>query len=153
MRAFKWVVLLAPMFAAPMAQATDAGALVRLESPHNVEATAQYLVTALQARGMTVFARIDHQAAASDAGLEMQPAQVIVYGNPKVGTPLMQADPELALQLPLKVLVTEVEGKTRVIFASTGRVLEGSRIKAGDVADTLGRNEGLIRALLAEQDP
>lgn len=62
---------------------------------------------------MTVMARIDHAAAAEKAGLALRPTEVLVFGNPKVGTPLMQAVPTLAIDLPLKALVWQDDaGKT-----------------------------------------
>ncbi|MGP1365672.1 DUF302 domain-containing protein, partial [Neisseria sicca] len=76
-------------------------------SKYSFDDTVRRLETAVKEKGMTVFAVIDHQAAARQSGLDMQPAKVIVFGTPKAGTPLMQKDPAFALQLPLRVLVTE----------------------------------------------
>ncbi|WP_199338559.1 DUF302 domain-containing protein [Nostoc sp. FACHB-133] len=59
----------------------------------------------LQAKGITIFARIDQQAEAEKAGLSLPPTQLLLFGNPKAGTPLMVAEPTIALDLPLKVLV------------------------------------------------
>ena len=95
---------------------------------------------------MTVFATIDHQDAAKKVGLTMQPAKVIIFGTPKAGTPLMIKDPELALQLPLRVLVTEVGGKVQVVFNDTRTVIQGTKIEYSDVENNLANAEKLIRA-------
>ena len=81
--------------------------IVDLVSSHSVEETAKRLVGALESAGMTVFARIDQQAAAAAVGLTMRPMTLLVFGNPRGGTPLMQAYPTLAIDLPLKALVWE----------------------------------------------
>jgi uncharacterized protein (DUF302 family) len=63
------------------------------------------LVDAIERRGLTVFARIDHAAAAREAGLELADEQVVLFGNPRAGTPLMQRDPRVGIELPLRILV------------------------------------------------
>ena len=67
----------------------DSG-IVSVKSAHDVKATADRLVTALEAKGMTVFARIDHAAGAAGVGVELPATELVVFGNPKVGTPLMK---------------------------------------------------------------
>ena len=99
---------------------------------------------------MTVFAVIDHQAAARQSGLDMQPAKVIVFGTPKAGTPLMQKDPAFTLQLPLCVLVTEADGAVQVVFNDTRALVSGSKIQFAEVENTLANAEKLIRKTVAE---
>ena len=67
--------------------------------------TVARLVDAIESRGLTVFARIDHAAAAREAGLELADEQVVLFGNPRAGTPLMQSDPRVGVELPLRILV------------------------------------------------
>ena len=87
-------------------QPPDLGAdLVSRKSPHPFDRTLDRLESAVRAAGATVFARIDHAAAATTAGLTLRPTTVLVFGNPKAGTPLMQSAPTFALDLPLRVLV------------------------------------------------
>ncbi len=74
-------------------------------SPHSVAETLQRLEQVVRAKGLTVFAHIDHSGAAAGVGLTMQPAHVLIFGSPQAGTPLMVASPLLALDLPLRVLV------------------------------------------------
>jgi uncharacterized protein (DUF302 family) len=79
--------------------------------------TLQRLEQTVEKVGMRVFARIDHSQAATDVGLQMPPTTVLLYGNPRGGTPLMLIAPHLALDLPLKVLVREASnGKTLIAF-------------------------------------
>ena len=121
-----------------------------VESRYGFDETVGRLAEAVKSKGMTVFAVIDHQAAAQAAGLKMQPAKVIVFGTPKAGTPLMLKDPDFALQLPLRVLVTETDGKVRAVFNNTRSLVSGSKIAYEDVAETLAKAETLIRKTVAE---
>src|SRR3954469_22103988 len=67
--------------------------------------TVERLATAIESRGLTVFARIDHGAAAREAGLELADEQVVLFGNPRAGTPLMRSDPRGGIDLPLRILI------------------------------------------------
>jgi uncharacterized protein (DUF302 family) len=79
--------------------------LAHLESPYGVAETLTRLETVIQSKGLSIFTRIDHTAAAAHVGLTMPPAVVVLFGSPKAGTPLMIAAPTLAIDLPLKALV------------------------------------------------
>ena len=81
----------------------------KIKSSHSVEATVTRLSNILQANGMTIFATIDHQQGAIKAGLDMRPTTLVIFGNPKVGTKLMQCDQRIGLALPLKMLVWQDE--------------------------------------------
>jgi uncharacterized protein (DUF302 family) len=83
----------------------DPKGMVTLQSRTDAAETFDRLVQAVQSRGMTVFARIDQAQAATSAGLALRPTFVLLFGNPKAGTPLMQAAPLIAIDLPLKALV------------------------------------------------
>ena len=87
---------------------TDAG-ITDVASKHGVAESLDRLESILKAKGITVFARIDHGAEATKVGLTMRPTALLVFGNPKAGTPLMVASPSVALDLPLKVLAWEDE--------------------------------------------
>lgn len=119
-----------------------------LDSAYNFAETKSKIVETLKSKGMTIFAEIDHQQAAKNADLTMQPATVIVFGNPKAGTPLMVKDPKFALQLPLKVLVTEVNGKTQVVMSKTESLIAGSQIQYSDVENTLAKAELVIQSAI-----
>lgn len=121
-----------------------------VESKYGFDDTVNRLQNAVKERGMKVFAVIDHQAAAQENGLTMQPAKVIVFGTPKAGTPLMVKDPAFALQLPLRVLVTETNGRVQVVFNDTQALIKGSKIEYAEVENTLANAEKLIRKVVTE---
>lgn len=102
------------LFASFTVAASDG--LVKYESPYSVKETADRFERIARSKGLTLFARIDHQKNASSAGLELRPTEVIILGNPKVGTPLMQCAQEVAIDLPQKVLITE-DGEHKVWLA------------------------------------
>jgi uncharacterized protein (DUF302 family) len=79
--------------------------IITKTSAYSFDETLTRVVETIQAKGLTIFARIDHSIEAELAGLSMQPASVLIFGAPKAGTPLMVASPLIALELPLKALV------------------------------------------------
>lgn len=83
--------------------------LVNVKSSHDVSTTADKLESVLNAKGMTVFTRINHAAGAEKAGLELRPTEVVIFGNPKVGTPLMNCAQSIAIDLPQKALIHQDE--------------------------------------------
>ncbi|MGE3246846.1 MAG: DUF302 domain-containing protein [Beijerinckiaceae bacterium] len=116
--------LLATVSFAP-AQAQQGSGLKTIPSNHSAPETVSKLETAIKAKGMKVFTRIDHQAAAKEAGLSMPPATVVVFGAPKGGTPNFLKSPTLAIDLPLKALVWQnKEGKVYVTYNSGAYVFE-----------------------------
>jgi uncharacterized protein (DUF302 family) len=96
--------------------AGDAGAITK-SSPRSVADTVARLLELLDEKGLTVFAVIDQRAAAQTVGLEMPETTLVVFGNPKAGTPVMVAAPLSALDLPLKLLIwADHDGATRVSY-------------------------------------
>ena len=81
--------------------------IISQPSPYSVTETIDRLEAVLQAKGITIFARIDQQAEAEKVALSLRPTQLLLFGSPKAGTPLMVAEPTIALDLPLKVLAWE----------------------------------------------
>jgi uncharacterized protein (DUF302 family) len=79
--------------------------IVDRSSRHSVEETVQKLESILQSKGVTLFAVVDHSGEAEKAGLQMPPTKLLIFGNPRAGTPLMLAAPSSAIDLPLKILV------------------------------------------------
>ena len=79
--------------------------LISVKSSHDVKVTADRLENILNQKGMNVFIRINHAAGAAKAGKELRPTELIVFGNPKVGTPLMQCSQSVAIDLPQKALI------------------------------------------------
>jgi uncharacterized protein (DUF302 family) len=93
--------------------------LIHLSSPHTVLETLARLETIVQAKGLTILARIDHSGDAAKAGLTMQPTKLLIFGNAKSGTPLMIAAPSVAIDLPLKALVwQDNDGKVWLSYNS-----------------------------------
>ncbi len=122
---------------------------MRLESAYSFSDTLSRLRASLEARGFTIFAIIDHRAAAQAVGLDMPPTTVLIYGNPKGGTPLMRAAPDFALELPLRVLVRAGEhGKIYVTF-NTSASLEGRHGLPAGMAAHLASAETLIASAVA----
>ena len=87
-------------------------------SPRSVPETVARLVMAVEARGMKVFAVIDHSSEAESVGLELRDTKVVIFGRPPAGTPVMVAAPLAALDLPLKVLVWAAGDQTKVSYTS-----------------------------------
>jgi len=86
-------------------------------SNYSVDATLERLKSALQAKGVTIFAIVDHSGEAEKVGLKMPPTKLVIFGSPKAGTPLMLAAPSIAIDLPLKILIREdAEGKVWVSY-------------------------------------
>lgn len=124
--------------------------LVKLESPHTFTETVQNLRSTFEAASLTMFAEIDQQQAASKAGLEMPPTTLLLFGNPRSGTPIMLAAPDFALELPLKVLVREeAENRVFVVYAPTSALVRRYGLSI-DMADRLAGAELLIASTLSK---
>lgn len=89
-----------------MAPSTENGIIDKL-SNHSVDESVEKLKGILQAKGVTLFALVDHSGEAEKAGLKMRPTKLLIFGSPTAGTPLMLAAPESAIDLPLKILIWE----------------------------------------------
>jgi len=95
--------------------------IVSISSNHTVDRTVEKLEAILQAKGVKLFALIDHSGEAEKAGMKMRPTKLLIFGNPKAGTPLMVASPGIAIDLPLRILVAEGDdGKVEVSWNSPG---------------------------------
>jgi uncharacterized protein (DUF302 family) len=120
--------------------------LLEVASPHTVDETVKRLEAILGQRGVQVFALIDHSGEAEKVGMKMRPTKLVIFGNPKGGTPLMVAAPTLAIDLPLKALVWEDEGgKVWVTYNS----LEYLQQRHG-VPEDLIKNIAVAGALVAK---
>ncbi len=117
------------------------------ESAHDVATTVERITGALRDRGVRLFATIDHAAGAREAGLELADEVVLVFGNPAVGTALMQADARAGLDLPLRLLVWSGGGTTRVAFRDP-RTLTAD-FAVGERAAVLDALRGLLDHLVA----
>ena len=120
--------------------------LLTVQSAHSAAESVKRIEEALKAKGLTIFTVIDHQQAAKDHQLDMPAASVIVFGNPKLGTPMMQQAPTLAIDLPSKVLVWE-DGKGHVFVSMNTASYMGQRHHlSADVTAPLAGLEKLVPA-------
>jgi uncharacterized protein (DUF302 family) len=95
------------------------GGLINIPSNHSVEGTVEKLKAILQSKGITIFVLIDHSGEAIKAGMKMPPTKLLIFGNPKAGTPVMLAAPSSAIDLPLKILIWEdAQGRAWVTYNS-----------------------------------
>jgi uncharacterized protein (DUF302 family) len=93
--------------------------IVSILSNHSVDQTLEKIQDILRAKGVAVFAVVDHGGEAEKVGLKMPPTKLIIFGSPKAGTPLMLAAPSVAIDLPLKILISEdAQGKVWVSYNS-----------------------------------
>ena len=107
------------------------------------DVTIDRLMAAITSAGMTVFARIDHAVNAAQVGMNMPPTSVLTYGNAKGGTPIMQAVPLAALDLPLRVLVREDGQRTLIAFHPVASTLQQVGVPA-DLAARLEPAQSLL---------
>ena len=106
--------------------ATQKGSgLIDIRSSHSVDETVEKLKGILQAKGIALFALVDHSGAAIKAGMKMRPTKLLIFGNPKAGTPVMVAAPSSAIDPPLKILISEdAQGKVWVTYNSLAYLQE-----------------------------
>ena len=119
------------------------------ESPWPVLATVEKLTTLITQRGMTIFATIDQRAAARSTGMELRETVVVLFGNPAAGTPVMDAEPLAAMDLPLKLLVWDDNGRTQVSYL-TPSVLALRYALPEPLAAPLAGIEALVDAVLTD---
>lgn len=111
---FAIAILFSAMVAAP---ASAAEGVIVVTSANDVKTTMDKLEKLLTSKGITVFARINHQHGAKSIGQSLPPMELLIFGNPKLGTPLMQKNQQMGLDLPMKALVYEAaDGKTYIAY-------------------------------------
>lgn len=136
-----------------IANPASADGFVKLESTHTVKETIDRLAAAVEQRGLKVAARVDHAAAAKAAGLELPPTEVLIFGNPKLGTLLMQANPQIGADLPMKVLAwQDMNGKVWIGYTAPAELkarhgISGHDEAFGKMAQAL---DGLARGAAAK---
>jgi uncharacterized protein (DUF302 family) len=122
--------------------------LTTVESPYSVGDTVGRLMAAVFRRGITVFARINHAANARAVGLSMADEEVLIFGDPRAGTVLMQADPRVGFELPLRVVVWSQDGVTRIGYEPPESL--GESYELAGRGEVLGRMAGLLAQLALE---
>ena len=126
----------------------DSNGIASIASPFSVDDTLEKLKAFIAGKGLNLFAHIDHRAGAIAAGLQMQPAHVLIFGHAKAGTPLMVASPLLALDLPLKVLVREDTTQKTWVSYNTPEFLVQRHSVPADLAKNISGVETLVKAAL-----
>ncbi len=120
--------------------------MAHLASPRSVPETLAKLESILKARGVTVFARVDHSGEAEKVGLKMHPTQLLIFGSPKGGTPVMVAAPTVAIDLPLKALAWEDADGRVWLSCNSAEYLKTRH----NIPDELVKNIAVIGPLLEE---
>ena len=119
--------------------------IVKIPSHHSVDETVDKLKAILRSKGVTLFALVDHSGEAEKVGMKMPPTKLLIFGNPKGGTPLMLAAPSAALDLPLKILIAEdAEGKVWISYNSTEYLKERHGLP-----ETLVTNIAVVQTIAA----
>jgi uncharacterized protein (DUF302 family) len=116
--------------------------MVTKTSPRSVDDTVALFLGLLESKGLTLFARIDQRAEAERVGLDLRETVLVVFGSPAAGTPVMQHSPLTALDLPLKVVVWDDRGQTRVSYVSPAEL-----VARYDLPSELGENLAGIDAI------
>jgi uncharacterized protein (DUF302 family) len=121
--------------------------IITKSSPRSVPETVQRMSDLVSAKGLKLFAVIDHSGEAAAHELELRDTKVVMFGSPVAGTPVMQADPLAALDLPLKILVWDDDGQTRVSYTAPAEL--GARYGLSDeLTARLAAIDGLTDALV-----
>lgn len=120
--------------------------IVTKASPKSVDETMAALEGAVTNAGATVFGKVDHASGAASVDLELADSQLLIFGNPKLGTLAMQADPQAGLYVPLRVLVyQDGDGNTQVAYESAGTMFDGTGVPAD--AEVVGMIGGALDKL------
>jgi uncharacterized protein (DUF302 family) len=122
--------------------------IIDAPSRYSVDETVEKLKGILQAKGVTLFALIDHSGEAEKVGMKMRPTKLLIFGNPKAGTPVMLAAPSSAIDLPLKILIWEdAQGKAWVTYNSPVYLQERHSLPSEQL-----QNIGIVETLAAKAD-
>lgn len=117
--------------------------IVNIPSHHSVDDTIEKLKSMLSAKGVTLFALIDHSGEAEKVAMKMRPTKLLIFGNPKAGTPVMQTAPTVAIDLPLKILVWEdADAKVWLSYNSAEYLAQRHHVPS-DLLPALAAVEGL----------
>jgi uncharacterized protein (DUF302 family) len=115
MQRFLWLLVFS-VLSVPLAAAADNG-LITMKSPYSVDETLNRFEQAVKSKGMTVFARVDHAKGAAAVGKELRPTEVLIFGNPNIGTLLMQSNQTAGIDLPLKLLAwQDADGQVWIAY-------------------------------------
>ena len=123
------------------------GQVTQIDSPHAFAETVQRLEKAIEAKGLIMVAKVDHSAAAEKVGQKLRPTQLLIFGNPKGGTPLMAAAPTVGIDLPMKALVWQGDDGKVKVAVNAAELYQRHGLSAEQVKP-LGALAGLVEAAL-----
>ena len=142
----KWLLLIALFFSLPLYAGNG---VISKKSSNNVQVSMDRLENALKQRGVGIVARVDHAEAAKKVDLTLRPTQVLIFGNPKLGTPLMQSKQQIGLDLPLKILAWEdAKGQTWLTYEDPHATAARHGVK--DRAEIVKKMAGVLDAVTTE---
>jgi uncharacterized protein (DUF302 family) len=146
------LVLGLALFSMHQAAAQEKGTWVVKTSPHSVADTVSKLTSAVEGAGASVAAVVDHAAGAEKAGMELPPTTLVIFGNPKIGTPLMKANRQIGIDLPMRVLVWQDGGTVKVGYLKPDTMASwyGIEADAPSVKTMTGALDKLTNAATAE---
>ncbi len=122
--------------------------LIRVPSKYSVDETVKRVQSVLAQKGLQVFSLVDHSGEAEKAGMKMPPTKLLVFGSPKAGTPVMLAAPSIAIDLPLKILIAEVEaGKTTITYTDPEFLQERHGVPGDLVKNISGAGAVVAKAM------
>lgn len=125
---------------------TSGNGIISKAANHSVDETVESLKRLLQAKGITLFALVDHSGEAEKVGMKMRPTKLLIFGSPKGGTPLMLASPSIAIDLPLKILVAEdANGKVWISYNDPAYLKHRHNLP-----QELLQNTAVVEALVAQ---
>lgn len=121
------------------------GFMLTVASSNGYSQTLSRLLDSIAGRGLTVFAQFDHAAAAREVNMNLAPEVVVVFGNPRAGTPLMNSDPRIGIELPLRIVLWEIDEKTMIGYNDPRDLADVYDV--GDGAPALDAMAGLLSDL------
>jgi uncharacterized protein (DUF302 family) len=134
------------LLSVPLVQAADT--LVTRKSPHSVSVTADRFAAALKEKDIALVARVNHAGAAQKVGMELRPTELLIFGNPKLGTPLMQSNQRAGIDLPLKALVwQDAKGDVWIGYDAPSTLV--ARHGIADRAEVVKKMTGALEGLAA----
>lgn len=129
-----------------MPASAEGAGTIKMESAHDAATTLDRLQKIFAEKGITVFARVDHAAGAKKIGMELPPTQLLLFGNPKLGTPLMKANREVGIALPMKALAwTDADGKTWLAVTDPASLKE--QFSLAGVDEVVAKMTGAVTAM------
>jgi len=144
----KLLMLVVVLFAWPLTASAVDGLVVQ-KSPYSVSESLDRMTALLDKKGIKVMARVPHSQAAAGVGIEMQPAELLIFGNPKLGSPLMQSQPTTAIDLPMKLIAwQDADGQVWIAYNDPAWIAKRHGITDRDAV--IAKMSGALKGLSAK---